>query len=883
MATLQEKPLRNIISSNRAIEDLVQRLTDEFLKVQKEIVSDPQTTDLKIFHASQSEGIRGLQVEPLECRARPKNISLAFCGENSSGKTTALQMFLAIERVLASGDGPITARVTKLTFATGDQACIRIYRTIRDQTLDEPEVSLASFFAGDEPDWTGIGAKVSKHIKRPEGMDEASEDFARWARCLVEIRLPSPILAQGIDVYDTPGFLIGEVPVFTEMLHDLVELIHPTVVFMYGNPVTDDATKSSFVAVQAALRDVNHSNIFFLNSKVDVHRMQELNKHMTEEECSSVLARERAQRYKLLLCAPFLAAASLEGLPPSVDQCRYFDICGALSKHFKPSGPMMNENAMQRIIQFAVDGHLTRAKRGSQLILPMIDSFFDFSATNHPRTPEELSALKTDAMNWASRYFQAFTLYTDRFLTDLFASVTQRFKTHKRPIIDLFRDAKRSSQITEAQILGAIHLAIIRPAVHYTTENYRLTLLESIRSNEKLVPRIVHKRLFTDALHIQDMNQFTATLLEGNGAENSIDTGLLYMVDTISNTIARCSSILTNRLWTGEFSAEEMNALANQDNTLDSQAKRDVILGGFISSCQATLDKQEIQLTEIVQLLGQEQERMLRRLIEEQYDVASPRLLHHHETLQRLQRYSGRFTKIACELRAAQDMATFLAQTPKVHGDARQSSMRTTFTADWGHEKNLWVKKITQPPSDTTHAEAHHHRRVALLQHPHIFNLRYLYRHPLDHQTSELWMIFPPIFSTIDQFLRENRASLSVEQLLHWMTDIADALKTLHAHGLVHRNVTRANILLIEDGKVLLADLADGYDPASTTDGIRKNIKGLGDIGRILIFFLAPERSKSPILDEFNSLMFKCICTDNEESVTAEFAVQKLRSLLKSL
>ena len=144
-------------------------------------------------------------------------------------------------------------------------------------------------------------------------------------------------------------------------------------------------------------------------------------------------------------------------------------------------------------------------------------------------------------------------------------------------------------------------------------------------------------------------------------------------------------------------------------------------------------------------------------------------------------------------------------------------------------------------------------------------------------------MIFPPIFSTIDQFLRENFASLSIEQLLHWMTDIADALKTLHAHGFIHRNVTRANILLTEDGKVLLADLADGYDPASTTDGIRKNIKGLGTIGTVLSSFLAARERNAPVLGTFHDLMTSCVRDECEQSITAEIVHQKLRSLLMTL
>ena len=175
-----------------------------------------------------------------------------------------------------------------------------------------------------------------------------------------------------------------------------------------------------------------------------------------------------------------------------------------------------------------------------------------------------------------------------------------------------------------------------------------------------------------------------------------------------------------------------------------------------------------------------------------------------------------------------------------------------------------------------------------VLQHPHIFNLRYLYLHSIDDQTSELWMIFPPIFSTVNGYIREN-LSLSVKQLLSWMVSIADALQTLHKHELIHRNVILRNILLTEDGKVVLSDQMDGgdinkrQDPIATPDGIRDDMKGFGTIGTLLSSFIATKERHAPILSDFTDLMASCTQINRDHSITAEFAHHKLQSMLSTV
>ena len=397
--------LHTIVHSNQYIRDLVQPNVDKFLILREDLLTNSRIQELTVYSKVLSPLIDGPRIEQLKARIISDKVQLAFCGENSSGKTAFLHTFLGIGKILPSGDGPVTARITKLTYAPGDQACICIWKTLRDQTPAEEPKDLSSFFTSEKPNWMGIGCVLSAYVKRPQGIVETSSEFADWARCLIEIRIPSPILALGIDVYDTPGFLLDDAPVLKEILHDLVELIHPTIVFMYANPSTDDATNGCFLAMKTALYDLDSTSIFFLNSKTDVNQMSKFKRDMKVDEFLSILADERTRRYSLLLRAPLLANDKLEGLPETVEECRCFDVCSTNSNVLKPYGRLMNEKTIERIIEFVANNDLVVATRVCKLIIPIIDAFFDLLRITSYRTPEQLLQLNYDAKNWEKKLF----------------------------------------------------------------------------------------------------------------------------------------------------------------------------------------------------------------------------------------------------------------------------------------------------------------------------------------------------------------------------------------------------------------------------------------------------------------------------------------------
>ena len=96
-----------------------------------------------------------------------------------------------------------------------------------------------------------IAECLHPHLQRPFDTDTYRDKFEQWAKCFVQIFLPSPVLALNIDVYDTPGFLSdNRERVLTENMHNLVKDLKPTLVFLYDNPTISDTEKSCFLGYE---------------------------------------------------------------------------------------------------------------------------------------------------------------------------------------------------------------------------------------------------------------------------------------------------------------------------------------------------------------------------------------------------------------------------------------------------------------------------------------------------------------------------------------------------------------------------------------------------------------------------------------------------------
>ena len=456
-----EEKLKDILQSNNFIRRRVQESVNDFLQIRRDLLTLFNTKSLDNISNVFAPLVDAMRIEILNQQVTSTKVQLALCGENSSGKTSFIHLLLGIEDILPADVGPITARIVKMTYAKAENACAIIYPSLEDSFNNKIDtlIDLSSFFIlneeQDEPDWEGITNALAIHVKRPTEMDVNSDEFAKWAKHFIEIRLPSSTLKLGIDVYDTAGFRIRDAQILKDCLYDLVRLVQPTLVFLYDNPSSTDESNDCFLALKDALKHLDSSNIFFLNTKADIANMTGADKIKTKKEFIELFNNERIKRYGLLLKTPGMVNSITGGLPKSFEKCNCFDMCSVNSQAIPPWGPMLNENAIHRLIQFVANSDLIMAQRVSNLVLPVIEAFFDLTLITSHRTQEQLKELRRDAHQWVDNYFKEHREVFKKFLREIFKKISEDLLSIK---IDLSRRAIQQKNLSNIRTF--IQLAI---------------------------------------------------------------------------------------------------------------------------------------------------------------------------------------------------------------------------------------------------------------------------------------------------------------------------------------------------------------------------------------------------------------------------------------
>lgn len=109
------------------------------------------------------------------------------------------------------------------------------------------------------------------------------------------------------------------------------------------------------------------------------------------------------------------------------------------------------------------------------------------------------------------------------------------------------------------------------------------------------------------------------------------------------------------------------------------------------------------------------------------------------------------------------------------------------------------VKRATNGDGDVIRREA---RAGASLQHPHVITV-----FDVVTEEGERWLVMEYLPSrSLAQVVRED-GKLPPEQAARVGAQVADALRAMHAQGVVHRDITPGNVLVGDDGTVKLADL----------------------------------------------------------------------------
>jgi hypothetical protein len=279
-----------IIKSNYSIRQCIQESVNDFRLVREGFLNELKDIgQMNIFDEMFKPLVDIITIQILNKQVTNDKIPLAICGENPSGKTTFIHTFLQIGKIMPANAGPVSARIVKLTYAPPAEACIRVYDSL-DHKSHSNYHGLSDFFRDGNVNWSYIELLLRPHLVRPKSTTltaeefEQSLEFADWSRKFVEIRLPSPILKSDIDIYDTTGFLFHDALVLKENVHNLVKLIRPTIIFMYQNPMTNDETTNGFSALKSALNGLNETNIFLLNSHLDIDKFPDISDETNEDD-----------------------------------------------------------------------------------------------------------------------------------------------------------------------------------------------------------------------------------------------------------------------------------------------------------------------------------------------------------------------------------------------------------------------------------------------------------------------------------------------------------------------------------------------------------------------------------------------------------------------
>jgi serine/threonine protein kinase len=109
-------------------------------------------------------------------------------------------------------------------------------------------------------------------------------------------------------------------------------------------------------------------------------------------------------------------------------------------------------------------------------------------------------------------------------------------------------------------------------------------------------------------------------------------------------------------------------------------------------------------------------------------------------------------------------------------------------------------------------------RVAAALDHPHIVPIYDVGESP------QLFLVMPYVSGgSVQHILR--RAPLPIAEVVSYGTQVADALGYAHDHGVIHRDVKPANMLIHADGRILLSDfgLAKVWDGAPHPSAPRRH------------------------------------------------------------
>ena len=819
---------RRILERNREIKRRIQRLTDEFRNFQTDFLRELQR--IPKTKVEEEYDFKNFSLG-LENPFDDDRIQLAVCGPNGSGKTSFIHTFAQIGNILPAKEGPVSARIVKLTYTTANKACLKVYSSIKaGLTLEEEDLrlDLSSFFIHkvNNPDWPGIRQMIHIHLERPTNLSE--DEFTIWAKSFIEIQLPSPILELGIDIYDTPGFLFHDKLVLKDNIFSLVRLVQPLLLFMYVNSSVDNDAHECFLALQSTLRTLEQSTIFFLNTKQDVKNLftgaginTNQRQLFTEEKFTQILSIEWDKRLNCLLNHSVMRNY-LYREKTEVDN---FDICALpLPRSLLPHCAISITNkAILRIILFASRLALKKPYAIVRRILNSIQSFFQFSLTTSHQNTEQWKQIREDAQTWGKTFFHRFQQQMDEKIDMAYGNILLYFEQYSSSICARAIKLNRLNDPLQSKISSSSIIQFIETAVQ--EEIIKLAVNEILNLTKDVLRILItremaiasdHNELLLSAQR-QVLIDVSANDLEQRTWFENILLNLSKFPITLSQLIKDIRTRWNVDYW-NEKKREDFPTREEYDaysRVLDAQAnlsnpeKRRDLAESYLDQMKRSIIEQEMLFKRNLKEWMNNREEIFFENIQSNYHLAIKHLSARQSAHEKTKSFTGEFSRIQCHLLAIKYLQKFREEIPII--DTSISLGRGTFfvhhPAQWGEEKNLVVKKLRQPSYDQPYLQyldTHYHRKITKLAVPNVAPLLYLCVNPRNE--NDLWLFLPRYPQSLEDYLQGNIREIQPDQIVRIALDMAGVLVKLHSYEMIHRDLRSRNILLDHHLQPFLTD-----------------------------------------------------------------------------
>ncbi|CAF3339348.1 unnamed protein product [Rotaria socialis] len=839
------KHIESIIESNNSIKKSTLTLVKEFLEVQENFLGE---VDQVYKNLATIEHVAEIFLDETKKKILQEfnpleHVQLAVSGYNSVGKTSFIHELLGCGEFLPVEKGAVTARIVKFSYAPQESACLIRYTSVQDLTEIDDRIDLSAHFKNGVSSKTrskGLRKVVKEHVGRPEGIDQQSDEFSKWAKIFVEIRLPSDHLKPGLHVYDTPGFLGSDPRILRENLLTLVGSVHPTIVFLYDNPTGSDDSRKCYNELKVALCSEQMGvDIFFLNTKADVAIMRKdasNNDDDEDDDDEKLIDKERSHRYELLMKIDEMKGdvheRNLGEMGPSFDQCNSFDMFTTAS----PLDPMeitIKSHAINRIIHFAAEHDLRLTKYVINIVHEAIDAFFDFVLVTNRRSTDEWNKLRDDALQWGKTFFEQYRSAIHAIAKEANLRLPKRFQEkrldiEKKAIDDCetrgihWDDRLRLPRLPD-ELAKIRHLIQSVKNISRDYRNDEQTFIDILMEREVTKPVLleiisqesnnIKQQMSKDHTCHRSKNEllyaaYREVLIEIGNFGNINQLSVEHIIYKAIAAIFLSPVLLSFFMVYGvPFGLLYLARKGCTDKRLqDAVDRRKQSIRHYLVDLEAAMSKMGDQVKiNMLEWIDQEHKKYEKKV--NGYHRVVCRTIQDRQKAYELARlFVSKFIRIECHLEANLNLAAHHGSRPIVIHDEvlGTGGFFTVHPSSWDNEHGLVVKKLREHINDQnfTYLEAHFHRTVTKLDIPHLIQLKYLY---VDEKAS-MYLLLPRYPTNLHSFLLKNIRTMTTDKAIKISRDIAGVIAHMHAFDLVHRDIKVENILMDEHEEVYLAD-----------------------------------------------------------------------------